>query len=230
MPEPLTPTLTELRNSVLIRTGMNITDGSAGQYFPLVDELLRKSQNELHLEAPWLRNYVRTTQALTTDSRDYDLPDDANFSDMGRVSVINSDGKQYPVKYGDGQVRNYTTDSNRPLWYEIQDQVVRLYPAPSSDWVTLVYEYHRGSSQLVGDTDRPTIEGEALVQRATYYLKRQTGFGGDWKPEREEHLRYLDRLKEEQGVVRALDMRPSKGAVWTSIGDGAPYDTNWSPW
>jgi len=88
MPEPLAPTLTELRTSVLVRTGMNVTDGSAQQYFPVCDELLRRAQKELHLEAPWLRNYVRTTQDLTTGNRDYDLPDDALISDMGRVSAL----------------------------------------------------------------------------------------------------------------------------------------------
>ena len=231
MPEPLTPTLTELRNSVLIRAGMNITDGSAGQYFPLVDELLRKSQKELHLEAPWLRNYVRTTQDLTTDNTDYDLPDDAAFSDMGRVSVADTEGKQYELVYGDGMVRNVTQTSNRPLWYEIQDQVVRVYPAPSSEWVTLIYEYHRGPAQLIGETDRPSIDGEAMVQRATYYLKRQTGFGGDWQPEREEHLRYLHRLQQEQGVVRAIDMRGSLRQRRVPIdGNGAPYTPYWAPW
>lgn len=231
MPEPLAPTLTELRNSVLIRTGMNVTDGSAQQYFPVVDELLRRSQKELHLEAPWLRNYVRTLQNMTVGASDYDLPDDALISDMGRVSVVNTDGKQYPLEYGDGAVRNITTDNGHPIWYEIQDQIVRVYPAPDAEWVSLVYEYHKGPSDLVGETDRPTIEGEALIQRATFYLKRHTGFGGDWKTDREEHVRYLTRLRQEQGVVRTLNMRPFKpGRGYRTVGNGAVYTSTWSPW
>lgn len=234
MPEALPPTLIELRNAVLIRAGMNITDGSAGQYFPLIDELLRKSQKELHLEAPWLRNYVRVTQATTPGNSDYDLPDDCLFSDMGRVSVGNLDGKQYPLRYGDGAIRNvtsYANSSSFPLYYEIQDQVLRIYPTPDTNWVTLIYEYHKGATQLVAETDRTNIDGEAMVQRTTYYLKRQTGFGGDWKPEREEHMRYLNRLREEQGVVRAIDMRGSlRGRYDRYVGNGAPYTSTWAPW
>ena len=231
MPEPLPPTLTELRNSVLIRTGFNATDGSAGGCFPLVEELLRRSQKELHLEAPWLRNWKRTSQTVTTDEHDYDLPDDALIGDMSRVAIADAEGKEYDLEYGSGSIRNITTTSGMPKWYEIQDNVIRLHPAPSADWPTLIYEYYEGPADLVADTDRPTIDGEAIIQRATYYLKRQTGFGGEWQPEREEHLRYLKRMQEEQGEIRAIDMRGSHARRYVrTIGDNAAWTTTWSPW
>lgn len=231
MPEPLPPTLTELRNSVLVRTGFNITDGSAGQFFPLVEELLRRSQKELHLEAPWLRNWKRTEVTTTADEGDYDLPDDAYITDMNRVAVLDAEGKEYELVFGDGPIRNITSESGRPKWYEIQDNVLRLHPAPTAEWPTLIYEYYQGPSDLVSDTDRPTIDGEAMVQRAAYYLKRHTGFGGEWQPEREEHLRYLKRLQEQQGEIRTMDMRGRRRLlVSRTIGNHAAWTTTWSPW
>lgn len=230
MPEPIPPTLSELRNSVLIRSGFSTANGQAAGYFPIVQEFLRQAQNELFLEAPWLRAWVRDEQSLITDQSEYDLPDDAPITRMGRVAVSNGD-MEYDLSFGDGMIRNITKDSSKPMWYEIQDGVIKLHPAPSSEWTTLIYEYYRGPANLVNDADRPTIPGEPLIQRAAYLLKRHTGLGGDWQADREEHIRYLSRLASEQGEVRAINMRPRAiRRAFRTNGNGAVWTDNWNPW
>lgn len=230
MPEPIPPTLTELRNSVLIRAGFSTANGQAAGYFPIVQEFLKQAQEELFLEAPWLRTWVRTTQTLTTDEPEYDLPDDAPIGRMNRIAVSDGD-KEYTLGYGAGEIRNFTQTSNRPIWYEIQDNVIKLHPAPSSEWTTLIYEYYQGPAALVNDADRPSIPGEPLIQRATYLLKRHTGLGGDWKDDREEHMRYLLRLASDQGEIRHISMTPANDRIPDpTVGNGAPYSTIWYPW
>jgi hypothetical protein len=218
-----------MRNSVLIRAGFSTANGQAAGYFPLVEELLRQSQNELHLEAPWLQQRKRDTVSLIEDQAEYDLPDDAPMSRVGRFAV--SDGtNEYDLVFGTGSIRNYTQTSSKPVYCEILDNVLHLYPAPSSTWTTLIYEYYAGPGTLVLDADRPTLPGEPLIQRATYLLKRHTGLGGDWQADREEHIRHLERLKQGQGEVRAIDMRPSSVRLGVKTGSGAPWTEDWNPW
>ena len=234
MPEPLVPTLVDLRNSVLIRGGYSVIGNQAAGMYPIVDEFLRSAQNELHKEAPWIREYKRTTQSLVTDQTDYDFPDDALMSSMGRISIINTDGNEFPLYAANGPgINNATKTSGAPTFVSYVNNIIRLKPAPTADWATLVYEYYAGPAPLVAETDRPTVDGECLIQRATYMLKRHTGLGGDWEAVRQEHLRYLKRTQEEQGIVRSISMR---GAVplkndprWYGT-NRQPWQAGWNPW
>lgn len=234
MPEPLSPTLVELRNSVLIRGGYSVVGNQASGMYPLVDEFLRKAQQELHKEAPWIREYKRTTQSLITDQSDYDFPDDALMSSMGRIAIMNSDGNEFNVYAANGAiVNNATKTSGTPTFVSYINQMIRLRPAPTSEWLTLVYEYYAGPAPLVAETDRPTVDGECMIQRATYLLKRHTGLGGDWTADREEHLRYLKRTEQEQGIVRSISMRgsvPLRTSSRSWVGGNQPWRADWNPW
>jgi hypothetical protein len=157
------------------------------------------------------------------------MPDDAMMSRVNRVAVSDGDN-EYDLVFGTGAIRNYTKTSGKPAYFEILDNVLRLYPAPSSTWTTLIFEYYAGPGALVLDADRPTLPGEPLVQRATYLLKRHTGLGGDWQADREEHVRFLNRLKEDQGEIRAIDMRPSSLRLAVKTGSNAPWREDWNPW
>lgn len=232
MPEALSPTLVELRNSVLVRAGYSVADGQAADIYPLADELLRKAQRELHLEAPWLAQRVRRTYDLVTDQAVYDTPDDALMSRLGRFAVINDSGNEYDLAAMHGApLRNITKTSGQPYAYEIVDRAIRLYPAPTDTWVTLVIEYYQNPSNLIAETDRTNVDPEALVQRAAYLLKRHTGLGGDYKADQMDHMRYLQRTQQEQGEIRYMSMggfvpptntqRTQRDRAWR---------TDWNPW
>lgn len=232
MPEALSPTLVELRNSVLVRAGYSVADGQAADIYPLADELLRKAQRELHLEAPWLAQRVRRTYPLVVDQAVYDTPDDALMSRLGRFAVINDSGNEYDLAAMHGApLRNITKTSGQPYAYEIVDRAIRLYPAPTDTWVTLVIEYYQNPSNLIAETDRTNVDPEALVQRAAYLLKRHTGLGGDYKADQMDHMRYLQRTQQEQGEIRYMSMggfvpptntqRTQRDRAWR---------TDWNPW
>ena len=232
MPEALSPTLVELRNAVLVRGGYSIAGGQAADIYPLADELLRKSQRELHLEAPWLTQRVRKTYSLITDQAVYDTPDDALMTRMGRLAVINTSGNEFDLTAGHGAaLRNVTKTSGAPKCYEIVDRAIRLYPAPTSTWVTLVIEYYQNPSSLVGETDRTNVDPEALIQRATYLLKRHTGLGGDYKADQADHMRYLHRTQQEQGETRTFAMgghTPIVANNWRAF--NRTWRKDWNPW
>lgn len=233
MPEPLAPTLVEIRNSVLIRAGYTTSNNQAVDAYPLADEMIRKAQRELHLEAPWLTQRTRTTYTLTPDEAVYDTPDDALISRIGRLAVINASGNEYDLVAAHGAIlRNATKTSNQPLYYEIVDQAFRLYPAPTSEWVTLVVEYYAGPSQLIGETDRPNVDGEALIQRATYLMKRSTGLGGDPDRDMQDHMRYLQRTSQEQGEIRSFSMLGKVRMKYsnTSGWNRRAWRDDWNPW
>ena len=234
MPEALSPTLVELRNSVLIRAGYSVTGGQAEGVYPLADELLRRAQRELHLEAPWLKQRVRRTYDLVTNQSVYDTPDDALMSRLGRVAVINTSGNEFDLEAGQGsELRNATKSSGMPYAYEIVDQALKIYPAPTSTWVTLVIEYYQSPSNLMAETDRSNVDAEALIQRATYLLKRHTGLGGDYKADRDEHLRYLSRTHQEQGEVGYISLGGRVPMTqWTRAVSGRDsyWREDWQPW
>ena len=232
MPEALSPTLVELRNSVLVRGGYSVTGGQAADAYPLVDELLRKSQRELHLEAPWLAQRVRETYSLVTDQAVYDTPDDALMSRLGRLAVINDSGNEFDLAAMHGaSLRNVTKSSGMPVAYEIVDRAIRLYPAPTSTWVTLVIEYYQNPSALIAETDRTNVDPEALIQRAAYLLKRHTGLGGDYKADRDDHMRYLQRTAQEQGEIRAFSMTGFVPPIYYNWRHrNRPWRTDWNPW
>ena len=232
MPEALSPTLVELRNSVLVRGGYSVSGGQAADAYPLVDELLRRAQRELHLEAPWLAQRVRKTQSLITDQSVYDTPDDALMTRIGRLAVINDAGNEYDLVSGHGaDLRNSTKTSGAPVCFEIVDRALRIYPAPTATWVTLVIEYYQNPAQLIAETDRTNVDPEALIQRATYLLKRHTGLGGDPRMDQADHMRYLERTSQEQGEVRTFNLGgfvpPTSSGM--RIRDHA-WRTDWSPW
>jgi hypothetical protein len=233
MPEALAPTLVELRNSVLVRGGYSVSGGQAADAYPLVDELLRKAQRELHLEAPWLTQRTRATYSLITDQAVYDTPDDALMSRLGRIAVINDSGNEFDLTaYHGAQLRNITKTSGMPYAYEIVDRALRLYPAPTATWVTLVIEYYQNPASLLSETDRTNVDPEALIQRAAYLLKRHTGLGGDYKADMADHMRYLQRTSQEQGEIRAISMRGYVPVVYDNLRlRGSRYwRTDWNPW
>ena len=232
MPEALAPTLVELRNSVLVRGGYSVSSGQSSDIYPLVDELLRKSQRELHLEAPWLAQRVRATYDLIADQAVYDTPDDALMTRLGRIAVMNDSGNEFDLTAMHGaQLRNVTKTSGAPYAYEIVDRALRLYPAPTSTWVTLVIEYYQNPANLIAETDRTNVDPEALIQRAAYLLKRHTGLGGDYKEDRNDHMRYLQRTAQEQGEVRAFALG---GLVPITYNNwrlrNRAWRTDWNPW
>ena len=218
---------------MLVRAGYSVSNNQAVDAYPLADELIRKAQRELHLEAPWLTQRTRTTFDLTTDEAVYDTPDDAQMSRMGRLAVINTSGNEFDLVAAHGAaVRNTTKTSGQPVYYEIVDQAFRLYPAPSDEWVTLVVEYYAGPASLIGETDRPNVDGEALIQRAAYLIKRSTGLGGDSDRDMQDHMRYLQRTSQEQGEIRKFSMLGRVRMVYRNNAgwNRRAWRDDWNPW
>jgi hypothetical protein len=232
MPQPLAPTLVEIRNSVLVRAGYTIVGDQAADMYPLADEMIRKAQNELHREAPWLTQRSRAEYALTTGESVYDTPDDAQMSRIGRVAVINQAGNEYDLIARSGaQVRNATKTSAQPRYYEITENALLLHPSPNDDWVTLVIEYYAGPAALLGETDRPNVDGEALIQRAAYLVKRATGLGGDWNADMQDHMRYLALTAREQGEIGSISMIGRVPIAPASFRRrNIAWRDDWSPW
>jgi hypothetical protein len=229
---PLQPTLVDLRNTVIIRSGAGSTGALAGTMAPLIDELLRQSQRELYYETEWVRLRVRRTYALIANQTDYDIPDDMDIAGLCVLTLIDNKGKYHQPTYDDMvDYRNTYQTPNRPRFWWIMDSNIKFLPAPDSTWVSMILDYTMSPNSLISETDRCAVDGECLIQRAAIKLREQMGIGGDSNLARMDHERYLQRMRVNQGPSQKFPIasRTLAGPAYWTHPRASPYTPEWNP-
>lgn len=240
---PLNPTLSELRNQVLLRCGYSVTGNQSAAVAPLVNSYLAGSEREIFPEMEWLRANKRTTIALVADEHTVDWPDDAEPGEIYDVWTVRADTGELsvvmPGLYLNERDSGDNGESGRPILYEYSNQAIELEPAPSSDYTSLVVTYGL-EPRLVQDDDRCLVDPELLIQRAVFKFKEYLGLPVG-QVEMANHERYMARLRasnsSKSGFVmggrkswRTDVQKRNRVAKDANIGNGASYTAGWNPW
>jgi hypothetical protein len=187
----LQPTLAEIRISVLKRCGL-ATEGNIPRAIQdIIDERINSAQTLLYEYAPWLAAYVERDLTLEANTTDYDIPDDTEPGQIQFVSVRRiEDGSLYPLEPGvrpEEPNALVNTTASLPLRYYFVNQIMRVLPqADILIYDLLRLEYQQVPRQLVQDSDRVTVHGEALKMLGEILVKEH--FGGQDTSKLEERL------------------------------------------
>lgn len=238
---PLHPTLQELRNEVLLRCGYSITGNQAAGVIPVCDSYVAGSEKELFPECEWLKAGKRTTVDIAEDDSTADWPDDAAPGEITAISVVyvNDDDEEAlcPMQSGARlQERDLAgVESGQPIVYEYVNEIIYFYPPAGEDYVRLEIDY-RLAPTLVQPTDRTVVDGELLVQRATFKMKEYLGLPIGQK-EVADHERFLARLRAANsnrsgiqiGGHKSHKVRPHLKNRVGDVGPSNGFD-NFHPW
>lgn len=205
---PTRPTLVQLRESLLARVGLASDAAIPSTVIPVVDERLRQAQ--AHLLARFDMTYLWTLKdfELTTGTSEYDWPDNVDMGDLKRVCVVRgTDGFEFELMPGmrpnerNTMFPSVTNDSSSwgcPRLYTVQNQVLKIGPAPDDSWTLLRLEYFDSGSPLIADTDICSADPEALLLKAEILVRLALGMQGIQDLER--NLKdYLMDLQAKQG-------------------------------
>jgi hypothetical protein len=196
---PLNPTFNELVNEVLIRCGYSTEGNQAVGVLPVCQSYVAAAEKELFPECEWLKAARRTTIELVEDVSDVDWPDDCAPGEILMVTALKTNDddtiSRFPMGAGARlQERDLAaSEAGQPLVYEYIDEIIRIYPAPSEDWTSIEVDYRVGPS-LYTEDDRTVVDGELLVQRATFKMKEYLDLPIG-QVEMANHERYLARLR-----------------------------------
>lgn len=235
---PLVPTLGEIRNSVMIRCGLETSGNLGGRQKALLDQHIVAQQHLLYRRAGWCRLVQTLDVTLTTSVVDYDIPQGTTPGMIHRIAVRNTDNKWFPLTYDDAvELENYdTTATSMPRWWQILNDQLHLAPYPdATQWPELRIWYSSRPADLVNDSDRPVVDAEALIRATTILHKEYLGIGGDQTLARKELEQYLRDLRSDSSPgrsIRLASLDPDGPAYWdlsTPTGQ-QPYDPSWNPW
>ena len=188
MAMPIRKTLGELREALLGRVGIGSVGANPAGAMPVLDERIRQAQTLLLTRFDWTALWTSTEVPLDVGVAEYDWPDGVGDpSDLVRISVKRADDgflhELKPISMRPNE-RNAAypypqTDPNAfscPLVYTIQNQVIRLGPAPDEQWTSMLMEYFlTANAPLVDAGDRCACDPEALLMQAEILVKEHFG-------------------------------------------------------
>jgi hypothetical protein len=236
----LQPTLAEVRLSVLKRCGL-ATEGNIPRAIQdIIDERINSAQTILYEYAPWLAAYVQRDIPLEANNTDYDIPDDTEPGQIQFISVRRiQDGRIYTLEPGiRPEEPNVLLNStaNMPLRYQFIDQIIRILPkADITIYDILRLEYQQVPHQLLQDSDRVTIHGEALKMMGEIMVKEHFG-GQDVRSLEARLISFVDKRKSRGSDGEGFQMGGHQSAYAATqrrnrFGDLGYLDQrNWHPW
>lgn len=229
----LTPTLSQIRKSVMIRAGVGAPGSANAAIQLMVDEFINASQYELYYKAEWIRLSKSSTFNFIAGISDYNVPDDCDIGNIHRLYMENSLGSFYEPKF-DFLVdfRNAYKTPSMPRFWQVQDGVIRFLPAPDATiWTICHLDYNVEITPLVNETDRPAVDGECLIQRAVIKIQAHLGIGRPTQESMQEHLDYLERLRVNQGPPQMFltASRKIDGPAYWDRARSIPYTPDWNP-
>jgi hypothetical protein len=217
----------------MIRAGVGSPGPSNAAQQVQVDELINQSQYELYYESEWVRRSVTSSFNFTDGVSDYNIPDDCDPGGINRLYLENDKGSFYEPKF-DFLVdfKNTYKTPSMPRFWTIQDGVIRFMPAPdATSWIKFHLDYYLAPTRLVNDTDRASVDGEALIQRSVIKVQAQLGIGGPIELAMAAHMRYLDRIRVNQGPPQCFPVASRKidGPAYWDRARSIPYTPDWNP-
>lgn len=247
MPLPLLPTLVEVRNAVAVRARLARNGQLLTAQIPVIDETIRKAQRHIYTSFPWAVNSIRRSTTLTANQSSYDLPADIYPGQIHYLAVIDQSEvekqeatpsyvpREFPliIEQLSTHLQAYP-DAGRPKHARIINQMLELYPAPDTEWQTLVLEGRPRESALINEQDRAVVDGEALIELATILICEDLELR-DVRQRRADWLGSMARLRNLDRPAQMYNVASERyaGPVYrqgNDVGPNATYTTRWSPW
>jgi hypothetical protein len=197
----LQPTLSEIRNSVLLRCGLAQEGSIPRNIAGLIDERIRSAERQIFELYPWTAQLVRKDFPLADNVAEYDIPDDTDIGHIDRVVIVrDSDGMEYPLERGiRPEERNVTNQKGCPLRYAYHDQIIEILPRPdTAQYTALRIDYYSTPGGMVSDADRAVVDGEALIMLSEILVREHFGMEST-DALRADLATFLDRVKTNQG-------------------------------
>ncbi len=239
---PLPPTLQDLRKSVNVRVGLKTSGSLSLSMQDVIDEHLNKCQRQIFLRAAWARQVVDVVIPTVQGERDYDVPDDIGYiGAVQRLDIQGVDGIRWPIIYDDALALEDNTSNvivpARPTTWQYINDIIRVTPAVDATiWPQINARVMLADKPLKIQTDRATVDGEALVQYATIITKEYMGVGGPQLAARAEFDQYmLDLRSASVGPGRMFNIASDtiSGVPywrWAPLnGLSSPYSQSWNP-
>jgi hypothetical protein len=250
---PLLPTLEEIRESVVVRSGLANSGSLPARQQRWLDEEIRRAHREIYVAYSWLRRTAMVQIPLSAGVTKYDLPNVFNLGGIHRVGLLADDGKIHELRYDSlTDIRNQFREDGKPRYWYVSSGVspatqvpplpvapdiyLELLPAPTTDWPTLVIEGTLRDYAPTANTDRVAIDGEAIIQLVTIRYKEYMGIGGDQARNRADFSAYVRGMRGQEAPVMAYPIasRSVDGpAYWrypSNSGSFMPYSPSWNPW
>ncbi len=243
---PSASTLEDVRSAVLARCNYATGGNLAANVRTLADECIRSAQSQLYAETEWLVLRTTSNVTLTDGTQSYDFPDGSDIGKVFGVAVINLDGREFPVDWGlrqnerDAAKTEGAVATGRPLVVQIVDESLKLWPAPDTNYPTLILDYYLGVNYLADNETLVLLDAELVTQAAAIKFKRAMNRTID-TGELAEHERYLGRLISLQSSGEGLQLgghqswrntvqKRNRVATGRRQGNGAPWNSGWNPW
>lgn len=166
---PSEQTLAELRKRLLRRLGFAAQANNPPPGMKeLLDDFLQDAQQQLYWKYDVLRTERFWTWQTEAGKHLYDVPIDCTkFLEFRKISAAHlQDGQQwYPLHYGIDPVLYTSTQTTRPYRFELREYI-EVWPVPDVSTYLIRIKGHIGLKRFVQDSDRPTIDTEAVFLHA----------------------------------------------------------------
>lgn len=228
---PLEDTLETARQKVLLRCGMAQQGSHNANLQPVIDEFIRAAHHMFFHEVEWQALRSRKEITLIDGQQEYDFPDESDIGLLTDLYVVDNDDSPYGLEQSPTPSSrwNWSDTASRPVWYEILDQAIRIYPKPDiTEYPTLVISYLARESTLSEDTDRLQVDSDLVVQQATVDAKLHLHLPGT--KQLQDQVAYLLRSIKAQhasGVVINLAGYPRR-ALYGSRYEPPHRNYNWA--
>ena len=237
LPAPMT--LAQVRAGVFAACTLNTNGDRGARALAIVDQMIRRSQRELELKAPWLRLSATREIPLAEGVSSYDFPDDMDPGRTMDVYVRNASTLKYhPLGAAPSQIlRNagIPSTSGRPSYYWFDDEALNITPAPlAATWDQIRLDGYIRASALTNDEDLVSVDGEALIQRAEIHTRPRIGMPVS-QDMRDSHLAYVKDVAADQteagrvimGGDTSAKCSPQDGEYGTR--QNYAWDESWNP-
>lgn len=193
--------LAEARRSVAVRLNFGPQADASPDMRALLDEFIRRAARELLLEADWVELDVELAFMTTPAQHVYDWPDNMDLGRVEAIFVVDSEGREHTLEAGLRDYERNQWDSKGevdraglPLRYEVVNEELRIYPAPSDQYPELHFRGYLTPRPPLKNEDRIPVDHEALLQKATAIGKKHFGMPDAMQADMDVAL-YLNRLR-----------------------------------
>lgn len=207
---PLKRTLGDIRSDIQIRLGFGMAGQAGIVNSALIDSMIRSAQNQLYEQYDWLELKGVEERATGSNQALYDYPADCNVERPVTFSILWG-GRYIPLKEGISVYDRGTNAGSIPMKYERREQY-ELWPVPQSNDLTIRIEYIKTLSPLVVDTDRVSLNSEAVFLHALANAKAHYR-----QPDSQTYASQLDSL------LSRIKARHRGQSVWDKTTPIDPY-------
>lgn len=204
-------TLLEMRADIQVRLGFGMAGQSGVVNAPLIDSMLRSSQEQLYTQFDWAKLKAVLNRSTGQNQQFYDYPADCNVERIQAI-YLTWGGQLHQLHEGIDYQDRSTQAGTIPLKYERRDQI-ELWPVPQAVY-PLRIEYIKQLGAFSANTDRATLPSEIVYLHALTNAKRHYR-----QPDADTYASQL-----ESTLARLKMNNRSRTVYRRRMGEISPYD------